>query len=247
MKPHILRVDASSRLDGSYSRQIGDIAEKALVDSMPGVTVNRRDLGAQPVEHIRNVTIAGYYTPAENMTAELTRATKLSDAVIEEVKAATVLLITTPMYNFSIPSALKAWIDQLVRIGQTFAYDGKSFTGLLPGKKAYVVVAYGAGGYTNSGPFAAADFVQPYMKFLLNFLGITDVTFITMERTTADPDAIAEELAKAREQVRTSLFPGQMMAPRTSDGMMASQTMRKGPLQALIAWFWRPRDASRAT
>jgi FMN-dependent NADH-azoreductase len=240
----ILRIDASSRLDGSYSRQIGDSLEKTLVAATPGARVNRRDLGAQPVEHIRNLTIAGYYTPADKMTADLTKATALSDAVINEVKGASILLITTPMYNFSIPSVLKAWIDQLVRIGQTFSYDGKSFTGLLPGKKAYVVVAYGAGGYTNNGPFAAADFVQPYLRFLLGFLGITDVTFITVESTTGDADTIAREVKKAEDQIMASL--ARTTAPATArmavDEKAARPTVRS-LLSQFLGWFSRPRTA----
>jgi FMN-dependent NADH-azoreductase len=230
----ILRIDSSSRLDGSQSRLIGNSLEKALVGSLPGATVSRRDLGATPVEHIRNQTIAGFYTSAEAMTADLRQATALSDAVIGEVKAADILLITTPMYNFSIPSALKAWIDQLVRIGQTFAYDGKSFTGLLPGKKAYVVVAYGAGGYTNNGPFAAADFVQPYLRFLLGFLGITDVTFVTVESTTGDPDTVARELKKADDQIAALFRVARAPSPTPA---------RTGILAALSTWFARPKAA----
>lgn len=198
---NILRIDASSRSDGSYSRQLGDAVEKALTAAASAAVVTRRDLGADPVEHVRNLTITGYYTPADKMTADLKEATQLSDAIISEVKAADVLLITTPMYNFTIPSALKAWIDQLVRIGQTFAYDGQSFTGLLPGKKVYVIVAYGARGYTENGPFAAADFVTPYLTFLFNFLGITDISFIPVEGTTKDADAVSHELGKANARI----------------------------------------------
>lgn len=239
----ILRIDASSRLDGSYSRQIGDMLEKRLAATTPSALIIRRDLGAKPVEQIRSMTIAGYYTPADKMTVELMAATALSDEIIGEVKAADMLLITTPMYNFSIPSALKAWIDQLVRIGQTFSYDGKDFTGLLPGKKAYVVVAFGAGGYTNNGPFAAADFVQPYLRFLLGFLGITDVTFITVENTTGDGGTIEREVKKAEAAVDAA-FGGaarlMMEEPRIT--APASST-KPSLLSLLLGWFGRPRAA----
>jgi FMN-dependent NADH-azoreductase len=244
---NILRIDSSSRLEGSYSRQVGDLLEKALVARTAGARVSRRDLGAKPIEHIRNTTIAGYYTPADKMTAELKAATAVSDDVIGEVKAADILLITTPMYNFSIPSSLKAWIDQLVRIGQTFAYDGKSFTGLLPGRKAYVVVAYGAGGYTNGGPFEAADFVQPYLKFLLGFLGITDVTFITVESTTGDGDTIAREMRTAETAIAASLGGGMqsVMMADASDQKIGRPLANKsqGILAAIVDWFAKPKTA----
>jgi FMN-dependent NADH-azoreductase len=198
MGTKILRIDASSRTEGSYSREIGDAVVAALLAESPDASVHLRDLAREPLEHIRNETIAGYYTSAEQMSDSLRAATALSDAVIKEVREADVLVISTPMYNFSIPSALKAWIDQLVRIGQTFAYDGKSFTGLLRGKRAIVAVAYGAGGYTNNGPFAAADFAAPYLKFLLRFLGITDVIVVPMEGTTGDEASVAAALRAAR-------------------------------------------------
>ena len=202
---NILRIDASSRIEDSYSRQLGDVVEQSLKSQLPNANVVHRDLAAAPLEHIRKITIAGFYTPAEKLTDELRQATSLSDDVIAEVKNAEILLITTPMYNFSIPSALKAWIDQLVRIGHTFSYDGSAFTGLLPGRKAYVVVAYGAPGYTNSGPFAAADFVTPYLRFLLQFLGISDVTFFTAEGTTGDSESVTRELDMAKLAIKTNI------------------------------------------
>jgi len=124
-----------------------------------------------------------------------------SNRRLPPTQEADVLLIATPMYNFSVPSALKAWIDQVVRIGRTFSYDGKGFAGLLPGRRAFVMVAYGAGGYLDGGPFAAADFVQPYLKFLLGFLGISDVTFVAIEQTTADAATIAAGRARAAKLI----------------------------------------------
>jgi FMN-dependent NADH-azoreductase len=201
----ILRVDASSRSQGSHSRMLGDKIEHALLACNPNARVLRRELASAPIEHIRTTTIQGYYTPTEAMTAELRDATAISDAVISEVKSADTLLITTPMYNFSIPSALKAWIDQLVRIGHTFAYDGSNFTGLLPGKKAVIAIAYGAGGYLRGGPFSGADFVQPYLRFLLNFLGVQDVRFLGIEQTTADAATIADETQRAEAEIQRML------------------------------------------
>ncbi len=192
----LLRIDASARSEDSVSRQIADYFA-ARFSVAPGNAIAIRDLVTAPIPHIANVTIKGYYTPPGQLSVQMKAATALSDLLIHELREADMLLISTPMYNFSIPSALKAWIDQIVRIGQTFSYDGKSFTGMLPGKRAVVVVAYGAGGYTNGGGFAVANFVEPYLRFLLNFLGIADVTFISVEQTTADDATLEANKRKA--------------------------------------------------
>ena len=197
----ILRIDASSRVDGSCSRDLADQFISDWLRREPSTQVVVRDLVAAPIPHIINATIQGYYTPSDQMTLPLKAATALSDLLISEVRDADALLISTPMYNFSIPSALKAWIDQIVRIGHTFSYDGKSFAGLLPGKRAYVMVAYGAGGYVDGGAFAAVDFVQPYLRFLLGFLGMTEITFIPIEQTTADAATIVANREKARAAI----------------------------------------------
>jgi FMN-dependent NADH-azoreductase len=194
----ILRIDASSRTDGSYSRDLTNAFITKWLERHPDDQVVVRDLVAAPVPHIASDTIKGFYAPAGQMDIPLRAATALSDLLIHELRSADVLVLGVPMYNFSIPSALKAWIDQIVRIGHTFSYDGSGFSGLLPGKRAYVMIAYGAGGYLDGGPFEGADFVQPYLRFLLNFLGVADVTFIPVEATTADPATIAANVSKAR-------------------------------------------------
>ncbi len=126
----ILRVDASSRTAGSQSRALGDYFEHTWVKRNPSDRIVRRDVVENPIPHIASQTITGFYTPGEKFTDELRSATALSDRLVSELRAADILLLTVPIYNFSIPSALKAWIDHIVRIGHTFAYDGKNFTGV---------------------------------------------------------------------------------------------------------------------
>lgn len=201
----ILRLDASSRDSGSVSRLVGDHLEAKLLAATPGATVVRRDLAAAALPHIANTTIAGFYTPADQMTPDLRAATALSDQLIGELKSADILLLTTPMYNFSLPSALKAWIDQISRIGHTFAYDGTSFSGLLKVKTAYIACAYGAAGYAEGQPFRAANFVEPYLRFLLTFLGVAEVRFFNVEATTAGEAAVTANLATAQRDVDTML------------------------------------------
>ncbi|KPH77387.1 FMN-dependent NADH-azoreductase [Bosea vaviloviae] len=201
----ILRIDSSARDSGSISRLVGDHLEARLVTTLPDTRIARRDLASTPLPHISNPTITGYYTPADQMTAELHDATALSDELIQELRSAEVLILTVPMYNFSIPSALKAWIDQVVRIGHTFSYDGVRFSGLLTGKRAYVICAYGASGYAAGGAFSAANFVDPYLRFLLSFLGIEDVTFVAVEATTAGEATLAANVDAAKRAINSAL------------------------------------------
>jgi FMN-dependent NADH-azoreductase len=192
----LLRIDASSRLNGSHSRALADAFEAAWSARFPAGTIVRRDLAAKPIAHIHETTIAGFYTAPENFDDNLKSAVALSDELIGELNAADTVLIATPMYNFSVPSALKSWIDQVVRINHTFSYDGKIFTGLVKAKRVVVVAAFGAGGY--SGALAAADFVTPYLKFLFGFLGVSDVTVIPAEATTADATTVAANVDRAK-------------------------------------------------
>ncbi len=199
----LLRIDASSRLQGSHSRDLADAFEAAWRSRYPGQPIVRRDLAANPIGHIRQDTIAGFYAPPEGIDGVLTRALALSDELIAELNDADTVLIATPMYNFSIPSALKAWIDQIVRINQTFAYDGTNFTGLVKAKRVVVTAAFGAAGYGDA--MAAADFLTPYLKFLFGFLGVADVTVIAVEATTAEAKTISRNTDRAKDAIHKLL------------------------------------------
>lgn len=194
---YLLRIDASSRHETSHSRALADAFETAWRAKNPGRPVVHRDLAAHPIGHISDTTIAGFYTPDDQLDERLRDATALSDALIGELNGADTVLIATPMYNFSVPSALKAWIDQIVRVNRTFSYDGTSFTGLVKARRVVIVCAFGAAGYGDA--LKAADFVSPYLKFLFGFLGVGDVSVITAEATTADEDTVARNVGEARE------------------------------------------------
>jgi FMN-dependent NADH-azoreductase len=198
----LLRIDASPRSDASHSRRIGDRIERALAPRH----VVRRDLAAAPVPHLDADAITGFFSPADALTPALREATALSDTIIAEVEAADTLLVTIPMFNFGVPSVLKAWIDQLVRVNRSFSYDGTVFDGLLKGKRAYVVIAYGAAGYGEGGALHAADFVRPFMDFVLRFVGFADVQFVTLDAVNAGPEAFALSEAETERQL-AALFP----------------------------------------
>jgi FMN-dependent NADH-azoreductase len=196
----LLRIDASARTDhASVSRRLASRYEGHWHKRHPDGQILTRDLAVQAPPHIDDLTIKGYYTDPREMTPALRSATALSDALIGELKSATTLLIATPIYNFSIPSSLKAWIDQVVRIGQTFSYQNGQFEGLVRGADAVLVLAYGAGGYT--GPLQSMDHLRPYLVSLLHFIGIAHVEVVMAEATTADEHTVAENMTAARKAI----------------------------------------------
>lgn len=201
----ILRIDSSSRTAESHSRALGDHFERAWRARHRGDRFLRRDLAAQPIGHITDTTIAGFYAAAGQLSAAQRAATALSDELIAELQSAQVLLLTVPMYNFSLPSALKAWIDQIVRIGKTFAYDGTKFTGLVTVRHAYIFCAYGAMGYTDGGPYSAFNFVESYLQSLFGFLGIPDVRFFSVQGTTVDVAQVADHLSRTKQHIDTAV------------------------------------------
>ena len=201
----ILRIDSSSRFEGSHSRELADYFQTMWLKQHPEDKVVVRDIIKTPLPHITDSTITGFYTPKEQLTPELKSATALSNELVEELQSADVLLLSVPMYNFSVPSALKAWIDQIVRIGHTFAYDGTNFTGLVTVKRAYVICAYGSSGFQAGEAFSSFNFLEPYLQGLLNFLGISQVEFFNLEGTTADEATVAENTAKIKQTIDTAV------------------------------------------
>ena len=205
---HILRIDASSRpgpdvatSEPSFSRGLAHEVQKQLEETLFSVSLKKRDLVENPIPHIKNHTIAGFYTPVEQMTAELEAATALSDTLIDEIEKADIVLISCPIYNFGVPSALKAWIDHIVRIGRTFSYENGEFSGLLENKRAIVVYSYGAPGYVGGGPLSSYDFMRPYLTMILNFIGIQNVQDFAIEGTTGAPEDVAAAQSSVQQHI----------------------------------------------
>ncbi|MBN04170.1 NAD(P)H-dependent oxidoreductase [Ponticaulis sp.] len=208
---HLLRIDASARIEESHSRALGDYFETAweaanpitrrFLSKTPKNEIVRRDLAARPISHIANSTIAGFYTPPDGFTPDLYAATAMSDELIAELQAADTLVITTPLYNFSVPSSLKAWIDQIMRIGHTFSFDGENFGGLLQVKDVVIICAYGASGYLDANTMKSANFLQPYLEFLFGFMGADSIRFISAEGMTGDAAHVEATLTQARADI----------------------------------------------
>ena len=172
--PNLLSVMSSPRGEYSVSRALTSHFVDAWKSKHSGGEVVVRDLVTTELPFVDVPWMAGAYTPAEQHSPEMIETLKISNGLVDELFAADHIVIGTSMYNFSTPANLKAWIDQVVRINRTFT---ASYEGLVKGKKVTVIIASG-GVYTAGSPAAAYDMETSYLKGILGFMGLTDVTFV---------------------------------------------------------------------
>jgi FMN-dependent NADH-azoreductase len=174
----LLKLDSSPMGDHSISRKLTTKFAETWLKTHPGGKVVERDLTTLNLPVADAFWIAAVHTPESNRSATQTKALAASDSLINDLKQADEYVFGVPMHNFSIPSTLKLWIDQVVRAGKTFSYGATGPKGLLTGKKATLLLASG-GEYGKGSAMASFDFVTPYLQTVLGFIGITDVTIIT--------------------------------------------------------------------
>jgi FMN-dependent NADH-azoreductase len=202
--PKLLEIDSSPLYGRSVSRQLTDAFVTQWKATHPDGTVVDRDLNATPIPPVTGEWVGAAYTPEEARTPEQKKVLALSDSLLAELEQADEYVFGVPMHNFGVPSVLKLWIDQIARAGRTFSYvDGKP-KGLLTGKKATFIIATG-GNYDPQTQMASFNFVEPYLRSVFGFLGVTDATFLTAGGTAAlnygqDRDAF---LAPHLEAVQT--------------------------------------------
>lgn len=179
----LLHLD-SSPLDGSVTRELGREFVKTWKAKHPEGKVIYRDLALLPPEPVNAAWIGAAYTPEEARTREQKAALALSDELLAELQQADEYVIGVAMHNFSVPAVLKLWVDQVSRVGKTFSYDEYGAKGLLLNKKATLLVASG-GVYEPGTPLGALNFAEPYLKALLGFFGVMEVTTVTAAGTSA--------------------------------------------------------------
>ncbi len=189
MTQTILRLDASARKTGSISRKLTD----EIVARFDGADVITRDLADTPVPQIDEAWVGANFTPAADRTADQMQRLALSDSLVEELQRADVVVIGLPIYNFGVPAALKAWVDQIARAGVTFQYSADGPKGLLEGKRAIIAVASGG---TEVG--SDIDFATGFLRHIMGFVGITEVDVVRADRLAVDAEATLEA---AHEQV----------------------------------------------
>ena len=191
MTTHILEISASARNEGSMSRLLARDVLKALEDRHGDVTVTRRNV-AEGLPFVDADWVVATNTPEEDRSDAQRRTLAFSDELVEELKAADILVIAAPIYNFSIPATLKAWIDMIARVRLTFRYTENGPVGLLEGKKAYVLTP--SGGVPVGSP---VDFATPYLRHALGFVGITDVHIVGAQGADRGNDQALDD-ARAR-------------------------------------------------
>jgi FMN-dependent NADH-azoreductase len=192
----LLFVSSSLFGQGSKSRQVALELIETLRRANPAVAVSERVLDAR-MPHLNPETIAAWQAPGAETAAA---SAALSEELTGEIERAETVVIAAPMYNFSIPSTLKAWIDHIARAGRTFRYGANGPEGLLKGKKVFVVTGRG-GVYSGESPGKAFDFQEPYLRAVLGFLGLTDVSFIHVEGIAMGEQAAADGVARARQAI----------------------------------------------
>lgn len=194
---NILVLNSSAAGEASVSRLLVADAVAELTERLPGAQVVFRDLAADPIPHLLPSTINGVRGQPTS-PAEL-EARALSDKLIAELRAADVIVIGAPMYNFSVPTTLRTWFDHVLRAGETFSYSEAGPKGLLTGKR--VIVVESRGGLYSEGPAMSVDFQEPYLRHLLGFVGLTDVTFVRAEKIGYGPEAREQALADSRAEL----------------------------------------------
>ena len=178
----LLKLDSSPMGERSISRKLTSKFAESWLKTHPGGKVIDRDLTTLTLPVVDASWVGAAYTPEGSRTAAQRQALAASDSLINDLEQADEYVFGVPMHNFSIPSTLKLWIDQIARVGKTFSYGEAGPKGLLTGKKATLLLASG-GEYGKDSAMASFDFVTPYLQAVLGFLGITDVTIIAASGT----------------------------------------------------------------
>ncbi len=188
---NILRIESSIKGGASVTRKLTDKLVEKLSGASTGAIITERN--AQGIPLIDGSWVGAAYTPAADRNADQNAALALSDTLISELRAADVIVIGMPIYNFGVTGPLKAWIDQICRVGETFQYTETGPKGLLSDTKVYV--AYASGGVPMGSGY---DFASTYLRQVLGFIGITDVQFVAAEGVAANE---AAAIARAEDQI----------------------------------------------
>jgi len=189
MTMKLLHLDASSLGQHSVSRELTAAIVTQLSQEHTALDVTYRDLTANPLPH---------WSPVVDAQSD---AAKAGEVVMDEFQAADIVVIGAPMYNFSIPSQLKAWIDRIAVAGKTFSYTENGPKGLVEGKR--VIIASSRGGIYSAGPAAGLDFQETYLRTVLGFLGITNIEFVRAEGVNMSADHKVKAIASARDTITT--------------------------------------------
>ena len=203
---HLLHLDASPRGERSHSRRMTRTFVEQWTQAHPGDTVVYRDIGRNPVPHVTEAWIAAAFTLSEVRTPALWEALRISDELVDEFLSADIYVMGVPMYNWTVSSSFKAYIDNIVRINRTWAYIPEEnpeypYKPLVHGKKMFVISARGDGGFAPRGRNESRDFLSPYIREVFSMLGVTDITFVNVENDEYGGQRLADSIALAQSQI----------------------------------------------
>ena len=196
----ILHIDSSPLGEKSFSRKLTEKIVAALQAKHPDSKIITRDFGTNPLPHLSSTVLEAFFTPEDKRNAALAEAIKLSDQAVDEMIAADSIVIGSPMWNFGIPSSLKAWIDHITRAGRTFRYTSTGSEGLLD-KSKKVIIGSARGGVYTQGAAASLDYQEPYLKAALGFVGLTDISFVRAEGVAMGEVAVKNAMQTAETQL----------------------------------------------
>ncbi|WP_027387117.1 FMN-dependent NADH-azoreductase [Chryseobacterium gregarium] len=195
---NILHIISSPRTEVSASRKLGNAVIEKIREKYPESNIKERDLTKNPAPFLEEVHINSFFTPAENRTAEQEAIHQYSEGLISELQEADIIVVDSPMYNFSVPSTLRSYFDYTSRAGYTFRYDENGPKGMLNNKKLYV--AFTSGNIYSEGPHQMYDSNVPYVRNVFGFYGVTDVSIFRAEGLSI-PGIMENSLQKAIESI----------------------------------------------
>ncbi|RUO23982.1 FMN-dependent NADH-azoreductase [Aliidiomarina minuta] len=196
---NILHLNSGIFADQSVSTQLSNKVISRLQQENPQATVVTRDLISNPISHLDAEILMAAGTEENARSSRQQEELALTETLLEELFAADLVVIGAPMYNFTVPSQLKAWIDRIAQSGRTFRYTESGAEGLLTGKRA--ILASARGGFYSEGEAVAMDHQESYMKNVLAFVGITDVTIVRAEGLNISAEQRAESIDKASTNI----------------------------------------------
>ncbi len=232
----LLHIDSSARLGrsgherhGSHTRRLTGHFVNRWLDLAPETQVLRRDVAAEPPRPVDHRWIEAAFTPPERRTPQMLEVLRQSDLLVDEVERADIIVVGAPMYNFGVPAQLKAWIDNIVRVGRTFGFDrrrsGAPYWPMLEaGKQVIVLSARGDGGYEAGGPLAAANLVEASLRVPLAYIGITDFSSVAVEWDEFADARVAASLQGAEAEIEALVGrlalrrPDALSTPRPTRG-----------------------------
>ena len=182
--PKLLHIDSSPLGEASVSRHLTNEFVQSWKLANPDGKIITRDLTTTPIAPVTGAWVAAAYTPEDSRTPEQRQLLALSDTLIAELQSADEYVFGVPMHNFGVPSSIKLWIDQIARAGKTFSYVDGAPAGLLKGKRASFLLTSG-GVYDAGTAMASFNFVEPYLRTVFGFLGVTETTFLNAGGTVA--------------------------------------------------------------